>query len=122
MKAALAFSFSFLLGAALSIFVASKIARAVEPTWESLPVPAQVSTLLSQEFIPSTLYPSIEFIPPKLTDSAVSVFNTTNGKSREVARITNAGRIYLNGREVHTDRQYRAAMMEIMKGMAGCHP
>ena len=40
-----------------------------------------------------------------------------------VARIaTGNGRVYLNGKEVHTDPEYRAAMMALMRGAMGCQP
>lgn len=55
--------------------------------------------------------------PTNQTDNIVGVY--TNGV--EVARITANGRVYLHGKQVHTDREYRAAMMALMKGMApGC--
>lgn len=56
--------------------------------------------------------------PSKPTDSLITVL--TNGV--EVARITGEGRVYLNGKEVHTDREYRKVMMALSKGMNGCNP
>jgi hypothetical protein len=47
---------------------------------------------------------------------------TVNDGAKEVARITANGRVYLNGKEIHTDPEYRAAMMALMRGAMGCQP
>jgi hypothetical protein len=94
---------SFLFGASLSIFVASKIALATEQRidWGKVAGPTEFK-------LPDT----------KPTDALIVV----RDKSKEVARIQYNGRIFLKGKEIHTDAEYRAAMMKIMNGMAGCKP
>jgi hypothetical protein len=44
----------------------------------------------------------------------------TNGV--ELVRVGPTGRIYMKGKEVHTDPEYRAAMMALMRGAMGCQP
>lgn len=55
---------------------------------------------------------------PKPTDNLISFSNGT----REVASIRRDGRFYLNGREVHTDREYREVMMRLMNGLMCLKP
>jgi ribosomal protein S4E len=89
-----------LFAVALLLFAASNLARATEPPL----APASITTL------------SLPL--PRPTDNVLAV----NNGAREVVRITRAGKIYFNGHEVKTDRQYRAAMMAILKGAMGCQP
>ena len=60
---------------------------------------------------------NIEFIkPPK----DASFFILAAPGDREIVRVESSGRIYLHGKEVHTDAQYRAAIKAIMLGAMGC--
>lgn len=97
----LALAFSFMLGAALSMFVASKIASAQAP---------RIDHWIAES--PTTQIPK--------ADPKGPLFTILGEGLTELARINGDGRVFLNGREVHTDREYRAAMMAMMKGMAGC--
>lgn len=64
---------------------------------------------------PVTPSPHIEFIEPPRT-STWSLH--TNG--REIVSVHADGRIFLHGKEVHTDAQYRAAIKGILLGAMGC--
>jgi hypothetical protein len=60
---------------------------------------------------------NIEFIKPLKN---TSFFILTAPSAREIVRVESSGRIYLRGKEVHTDAQYRAAIKAIMLGAMGC--
>lgn len=59
--------------------------------------------------------------PTKPTDTDVLAVHV-NGPVGPVELVTvrGDGRIYIKGREVHTDAQYRAAMRAILMGAMGC--
>lgn len=56
-------------------------------------------------------------LPSNPTDSAITIMGNSG---TEIARIQADGRVYLKGREVHTDAEYRSAMMAINRGRSGC--
>lgn len=61
--------------------------------------------------------PSAQYIAPtRPADWAITV----NGGPHQLAAIRADGRVFLNGREVHTDPEYRAVMRAILAGAMGC--
>lgn len=89
----------------------TSIAHAIEP-----PLTLPTDSERAAAFVPPSMFTGLSTVAP--ADSFIVVSDTKH----EVARITYSGRVYLNGKEVHTDRQYRAAMMAIIKAVKGCTP
>lgn len=65
---------------------------------------------------PAASVATLPIEPTKPNDVLIGLH--TNGV--EVVNVRANGRVYLQGVEVHTDPEYRRAMMAIMKGAMGC--
>jgi hypothetical protein len=81
------------------------------------PTPAELGPVVS----PATVGPmygstATIYTVPKPTDAILSVYSGPD----PLVVVRGDGRIYIKGREVHTDAQYRAAMRAILMGAMGC--
>lgn len=109
--------FGVFLGFVISMLVVARLARA-EPKYTP-PAPPDhagvfgtITTGGPFTFAGGVLSPSA---------AATNVISVSTAQ-HELASIRGDGRVFLNGKEVHTDREYREVMMALAKGVAGCKP
>lgn len=70
----------------------------------------------SADLVPAATAPHMAMQPTKPTDAIL----TLHTNAVELVSVRADGRIFLRGKEVHTDAQYRAAIKGIMLGAMGC--
>jgi hypothetical protein len=120
-KAALGFLLCAVLFMLVAVIVVGHQLSAQETARLAALVPATTPGVIEPPDAPAWVTAPAGYIttitPPKKTDFILTV---VGNDTKELAAIRGDGRLYLNGKEVHTDREYRKAMMALMKGMAGC--